>query len=73
MACWHKVFFHLMLLYVIANGYLVPFIDQVDAVRDPEGARAELGIPGALTSAPEPQWEEEAQRILEILGLKGKR
>lgn len=46
---------------------------QVDAVRDPEGARAELGIPGALTSAPEPQWEEEAQRILEILGLKGKR
>lgn len=46
---------------------------QVDAVRDPEGARAELGIPGALTSDPEPQWEEEAQRILEILGLKGRR
>ncbi|CAN0335437.1 unnamed protein product [Ectocarpus sp. 12 AP-2014] len=46
---------------------------MVDAVRDPEGARAELGIPGALTSDPEPQWEEEAQRILEILGLKGRR
>ncbi|CAM9147700.1 unnamed protein product [Ectocarpus sp. 12 AP-2014] len=46
---------------------------MVDAVRDPEGARAELGIPGALTSHPEPQWEEEAQRILEILGLKGRR
>ncbi|CAM9702799.1 unnamed protein product [Pylaiella littoralis] len=46
---------------------------MVDAVRDPEGAKAEMGIPGALTSAPEPQWEEDAQRILEILGLKGKR
>eukprot|EP00903_Cladosiphon_okamuranus_P017316 g15955.t1 len=46
---------------------------MVDAVRDPEGAKAELGIPGALTSAPEPYWEDEAQRILEILGLKGKR
>lgn len=51
---------------------LVP-ADQVDAVRDPEGAKAEMGIPGALTSAPEPQWEEDAQRILEILGLKGNR
>lgn len=46
---------------------------QVDAVNDPEGAQAEAGIPGALTAAPGLEWEEDAQRILEILGLKGQR
>lgn len=45
----------------------------MDAVRDPESAKAEAGIPGALTSAPEPEWEGNAQRILELLGLRGQR
>ncbi|CAM9895660.1 unnamed protein product [Ascophyllum nodosum] len=46
---------------------------MADAVRDPEAAQAEAGIPGALTSTPEPEWEDQAQRILELLGLSGQR
>lgn len=49
------------------------FFRKVDAVRDPEAAQAEAGIPGALTNTPEPEWDDQAQRILELLGLSGQR
>lgn len=54
-------------------SFFLSLFSQVDAVRDPEGTQAEVGIPGALTAEPEPQWEGDAQRILELLGLRGQR
>lgn len=61
------------LLLPLFVSFLLFFFIKVDAVRDPEGAQAEAGIPGALTAAPEPQWESDATRVLELLGLRGQR
>lgn len=46
---------------------------MLDAVRDPEAAKAEAGIPGALTTKPEPDWEANATRVLQLMGLHGQR